>query len=109
MSPQARHRYWSVIACVPKREITSASVSPQCGQRGAERGRSGVSGSCGIEPSLLEAAQHAERALVDGAGAAAAPRRVPARPVDVEPGGAPLQALLQAGPQLVRAPGEGPV
>ena len=40
MSPQRRQRYWSVIACVPKSEMTSPSVAPQCGHRGDERGRS---------------------------------------------------------------------
>src|SRR5215471_16047220 len=88
------------MAWVPKSEITSPSAAPQCGQRGAARGWGSGSGSCRIEPLLLKASQHPERALVDDTPTAAAPHRVPGRPVDLHRRGSRFQPLLQPVRQL---------
>src|SRR5437879_5297484 len=103
MVPQARQRYCSVIAWVPNSERTSASVAWQWGQRGDRRGSSWSSSSSGTgggELALFQAAEHRVRALVDGAGLAAPPNRVPARPVDLDGRGRLLHPLLEAGEQL---------
>src|SRR5262249_27602249 len=81
--------------------MTSASVDPQRGQRGADRGSGCGSGSGWIEPLLLEAPEHPERALVDAARPAAPAFRVPGGPIALQSGRRPLQSLLEPGHELV--------
>src|ERR1700730_15008241 len=107
--------------------MTCASRSEQRGQRGSERGSARSASACpprspgrwraASEGTLrsvflrlanckllfLEASQHRERALVDGAGPAPPAQRVPAFPIDAERRRVGLELLLQAGSQLWRA------
>src|SRR5437870_12287723 len=72
--------------------MTSASAAWQWGQRGSARGL--FRGGWRRVLLLLEATQHGEGVLVDGAGAAAPPHRVPGLPVDRDPGRFHLELLL---------------
>src|SRR6266487_6997346 len=96
--PHRRHLYWSVIACVPKSEMTSASRALQCGQAGSARGLFGRGGRRVL--LLLEAPQHAERVRVDRTRLAPAANRIPAFPVDLYVRRLCLQLLFQARLQL---------
>src|SRR6202022_2440210 len=98
------------MAWVPNSEITSASRSPQWGQRGEaplppSRGGpgSGVAGFLGLGKALLlEAAQHRKSAVVDGAGPSPSTDRVPVLPLDRRFRSPCLETLLQPGVELGR-------
>src|SRR5579859_7214862 len=93
------------MAWVPNSEITSASRRWQCGHAGScSRAGSGLLLSRGgRKPLLLQAAQHPERALIDGAGPGAPAPLIPSFPVGRHFRRRGLESLFEPRAQLGRS------
>src|SRR5690349_25151719 len=102
--PHLRQRYCSVIACVPKSEMTTASLALQCGQVGSDRGL--IRGGGRRVFPLLEPTEHGKRVLIDRPFSSSPADGVPDVPVNRHVGGGDLQALLHARSHLRRTHGK---